>query len=336
MKKAVVNVGVVGMGRMGRSFAQIVNQLPDARLIGVSDVVEDIGQSAAKELETIYFRDAQALIARPDVQAVIVATQESAHVEPSVAALEMGKGVLVEKPIADNVPDAVKIMEAAQRTGAVLQVGHVIRFNTHWVTVKQLVDDGRIGTVQYIQTRLLNGRSAQQHLKGRCSLAHFLGVHHYDFVRWVVGSEPVRVYAQSQFTVLKAQGFDVEDSTFATFTFANGAVAVCETGWILPPGHPNCSDHRAWIQGTDGRLDLELLNQGIMLATDDRTAFVGTSFMPKVRGEIQGAFVAEVQHFLDCVRQGREPLITAQDAFIALKMAEAVIESARTNQPVQM
>jgi len=336
MKKEIVNVGVIGTGMMGRAFTQIISQLPDAELVGVSDIAEASGQAVAKEYGVPYYKDYEDMIARPEVQAVIVTTPEGAHVGPSVAALERGKAVLVEKPIADTISGALKMMDAAKRTGAVLLVGHVIRFNTHWATAKQAIDDGKIGAVQYIVTRALNGKSAQDRLKGRCSLPHFLGVHHYDFVRWVAASEPVRVYAESQFNVLKPMGHDVEDSTIATFTFANGVVAVCETGWILPAGHPSRSDHRAWVQGTDGRLELELLNAGFMVTNAENTAYTGVWFMPRVRGEIQGAFVYEVQHFLDCIREHKEPLITAHDALVALKMAEATTESARTHQVVHM
>jgi len=336
MKKAVVNVGVVGVGFMGRAFAQIIKQLPDAELVGVADIVEASGKAAAEEFGVPYYKDYGDLIARPEVEAVIVATSENAHVGPSVAALDRGKAVLVEKPIAEAVPDALKIIDAAERSGAVLLVGHVNRFNTHWASAKQAIDEGKIGSVQYIQSRLLNGKSAQDRLKGRCSLPLFLGVHQYDFVRWVAGSEPVRVYAESQFGVLRGLGYDVEDSTIAFFTFANGVLAVCETGWILPAGHPSRSDQRTWVQGTDGRLELELLNQGIMITDDQATTFVGTVFMPRVRGEIRGAFVSEVQHFLDCIRERREPLITANDALMAVKMADAVTESARTHQIVEM
>jgi len=336
VKKEIVNVGVVGMGFMGRAFAQIVTQLPDAYLIGVSEAVEAVGQAASQQFGVPYYRDVEELIARPDLHAVIISTSEDAHVEPSVAALSCGKAVLVEKPIADTVPGALKIMEAAKRSGAVLMVGHVLRFNTYWCTAKQAVDDGKIGEVQYVQSRLLNGTNAQDRLKGRCSLPLFLGVHQYDFVRWVAGAEPMRVYAQSQFNVLKAQGFNVEDTTLAIFTFSNGVLGMCETGWILPPGHPSRSDQRAWIQGSAGRMEIELLNQGLTLSTGEGTSYLGVAFMPRIRGEIRGAFVSEVQHFLDCVRENKEPLITAQDALMALKMAEAVTESARTHRIVEL
>jgi predicted dehydrogenase len=161
-------------------------------------------------------------------------------------------------------------------------------------------------------------------------------VHDYDVVRWFAGNEPTRIYAESQFGVLRGFGYDVEDANWALITFGNGVLAACETGWILPEGHPAGSDARLAVQGTDGRLDVELMYQGITLSTSVKSSHLDTLFMPRIRGELRSIFVDEVRHFVACVRDGAAPLVTAQDAIAAVEMAEAVVESARTHQPVFM
>ncbi len=336
MSKAPLGVGVIGMGFMGRAFAQICRQLPEAHLVGVADTLEAAGRAAGERFGVPFYRDHADLVARPEVQAVIVATPEDAHVEPSLAALERGKAALVEKPLADTVESARRIAASAQAHRAPLLVGHVLRFTTPYVLAKQTVDAGAVGAVQQLQTRRLNGKAAQQRLHGRCRLPFFLGVHDYDVVRWFAGSEPARVYAESQCGVLQKLGYDVEDTNWALITFRNGVLAVCETGWILPDGHPSRSDGGLWIQGAEGRLDVDLLYQGLRLATGERTSYPGTVFMPEVYGEIRAGFVDEVQHFLACARGEKEPLITAEDAVAAVRIAEAVIESARSHQPVML
>jgi len=336
MEKQPLGIGVIGMGYMGRAFAQICRQLPAARLVGVSDIAEDAGRAAADRFGVPTHRDWADLIARPEVQALIVATPEDAHVGPCVAALERGKAVLVEKPIADTVGDARKIAAAADRASAPLMVGHVLRFCTPYALTRQFVHDGRIGAVKYLQTRRLNGKNAQGRLKGRCSLPVFLGVHDYDVAHWFAGGEPRRVYAESQFGVLQALGYDVEDTNWALITFDNGVLAACETGWILPAGHPNTSDIRLAVQGSAGRLDVDLCHRGITLATEERTMYPDTVFMPMVGEELRAAFVHETRHFLTCVRDGTPPLTTAHDAIVALQIAEAVVESARAHRPVEI
>jgi predicted dehydrogenase len=335
MENARVGVGVIGMGVMGRSFAQICTQLPEARLVGVSDIKDPPGRAGAERFGVPAYRDFEALIAHPDVQALVVATPEDAHVDPCVLALQRDKAVLVEKPLADSSANAMKII-AAQRGSTVLMVGHVLRFSTQYVLTKQIVDDGQIGSVRYLQTRRLNGKNAQERLKGRCSLPLFLGVHDYDVVRWFAGSEPRRVYAESQWGILQTMGYEVEDTNWALITFENGVLAACETGWILPAGHPTRSDMRFVVQGSAGRLDVDLLHRGVALATEERTTYPDTVFMPLVRQELRSAFVHEMRHFLTCVRGHTQPLITANDALVAVRIAEAVIESARRHQPVEM
>ena len=336
MSRAPVGIGVVGMGLMGRAFAQICTEIAETQLVGVADTSERSARAAAEQFGVPSYPAAGDLIDRAEVQAVIVATPEDAHVEPCVLALERGKGVLVEKPIADSAAHGQIIAAAAERSGAVLLVGHVLRFHPHFVLAKQAVDEGAVGRVRHLHTRRLASIRAQERLRGRCSLPVFLGVHDYDVARWFAASEPVRIYAESQRGVLRSLGYDVEDVTWALITFENGVLAACETGWILPGGHPGGSDGRIAVQGTEGRLDVEVMHQGIMLSGPDRSSFLDTLFLPRVRGELRSIFVDELRHFSRCLNGDAAPLVTARDAIAAVRMAEAVIESARTHQPVTM
>jgi UDP-N-acetylglucosamine 3-dehydrogenase len=330
-----IGIGIVGTGFMGRAFAQICTQLPDAKLVGLCDVVDESVRGIADQYKVPAFSKYSDLIRSPEVEAIVVSTPEDVHVAPCVEALQSGKHVLVEKPIADTVADSQTVL-AATRPDLVLLVGHVLRFTTAYALAKQAVDEGKVGTVQNIYTRRLNGKSAQGRLKGRCSLPMFLGVHDYDVVHWLADSRPVRVYAQSQATVLEGMGFHTEDTNWAMINFENGVLAVCETGWILPPGHPSGSDSRLAVQGSDGRVDLQLLQQGITLSTPERATYTGTVFMPRVDGEIRAGFVSELQHFLACIRGERTLRVTPDDAVVAVQIAEAVLESAQTGQPVEL
>lgn len=334
MREDEIGVGIIGMGFMGKAFAQICNQLPDFSLQGIVDSVESIGDACADQFDTARFDSAADLINSPDIQAIIVATPEDAHLAPCLLALGQDKSVLVEKPIADSMPNARRILDAAAGSSGTLLVGHVLRFATNFVAVKQMIDEGQIGDVQYIHTRRLNGKAAQDRLLGRCSLPVFLGVHDYDVARWIAQSEPKQVYAQSQFGVLRQAGYDIEDSNWAMITFENGVIGICETGWILPDGHPAGADQLVIVQGSNGRVELDLAKQGIQLSTESNTLFPDVTFMPWIRGELRAGFVHEVQHFARCIRKEATPIITGKDATIALEMALKIIESARIGQAV--
>jgi len=336
MDRTPIGIGVVGMGMMGRAFAQICTEIAETRLAAVADISEGRARAAADRFGVPSYIAAADLIERADVQAVVVATPEHAHVEPCLLALKRGKGVLVEKPIADSSAAGQTIADAADQSGAVLLPGHVLRFHPHFVLAKQTVDEGRIGTLRHLQTRRLASARAQERLQGRCLLPIFLGVHDYDAARWFAESEPVRIYAESQRGVLQDQGYDVEDIVWTLITFKNGVLAACETGWILPGGHPGGSDGRISVQGSEGRLDVELMHQGIMLSGPDRSSFLDTLFLPTVRGELRSIFADELRHFARCLRGEASPLVTAKDAIAAVRIAEAVILSAQSHRPVWM
>ncbi len=334
MQNDQIGIGIIGMGFMGRAFAQICNQLSDVSLQGFYDPVQAVADACAEQFNTARFGNPEDLINSPEVQAIIVATPEYAHLEPCLLALEQHKSVLVEKPIADTVANAGRILAAAAGSSAVLLVGHVLRFATSYVAVKQLIEEGQIGEVKYIHARRLNGKAAQDRLLGRCSLPLFLGVHDYDVVRWIANSEPTRVYGQSQFGVLRASGYEVEDSNWAMITFENGVIGVCETGWILPNGHPSGTDQLLVVQGSEGRVELDLVKQGILLSTESNALYPDVTFMPWIRGELRAGFVHEVEHFVRCIRKEVEPIVTGHDATVALEMALNIIKSAKSGAPV--
>ena len=169
--------------------------------------------------------------------------------------------MLVEKPLASTIADGERIIAAARDGGAILSVGHLLRFDYRYAQIRRRCAAAMLGELQSLHARRWNTKSAQQRLRGRSSLPVFLGVHDYDLLRWIAGSEPVRVVAEGRSRVLAAQGYSVEDTNIALISFANGVLAVMEAGWILPEGHPSgllAADgrdrcHRDDQHGGDGR-----------------------------------------------------------------------------------
>lgn len=333
---ATLRVGIVGMGFMGRSYGRLIRQHPGAELAGVAEIDAATGARAADELATRCFPSAEALIAATHPDALIVATVEHAHRQPCVAALSERIAVLVEKPIATTEDDGHAIVQAARNSGALLMVGHVLRFDPRYVLLQQTVAAGEIGEPLTISARRLNGRGAQNRLRGRCSLPVFLGVHDYDAVRWIVGSEITHVFAQSHVGFLAGQGYPVEDATWALLTFANGALGAVEEGWILPDTHPSGFEQRLEITGTKGRVELADARQDLTIMTEHRAARPDTGAWPVINGQVTGALAREVDHFLDCVRHGQPPLVNGEAGLTALRIALAVEESARTHQQISL
>ncbi len=331
-----LRIGVVGAGYMGRSFAQLGQNHPQVTLVGIVDVNEQVANTVASSLNTSAYFSIEDLLDTVRVDGVIVATSESEHRQPCVAALKRGIGVLVEKPLAGTIEDGLAIIDAATHHAALLVVGHVLRFDARYARLQEAVSSGQIGETLSLSARRLNGKLAQDRLQGRCSLPLFLGVHDYDMARWIADSEVTHVMSQSRFGYLRSQGYEVEDVNWALLTFSNGVLAAIEEGWILPTGHPSGVDQRFEVSGSTGRAELVGTSSGLMLMTDDRATWPDTALWPTVHGRLSGALEREFSHFVRCLLREETPLVTGEDGLAAVRIALAVEESARTGMRIQL
>ena len=212
-------------------------------------------------------------------------------------------------------------------------VGHCLRFDPRYDQARQAVERGELGAVQTIYTRRANTVAAQDRLGGRCPLPLFLGVHDYDVMRWLAGSEVERVTAESKWGFLREQGFPVEDANCALLRFASGALGIAELNWILPRGFPAAGDHRLDVVGSAGSLSIATLETGLRRVDGQRAVQVDTASAPSVQGHPGGMFYFELRHFVDCVRGRAAPAVTPHDAVMALRIALAVERAAATGAP---
>ena len=176
--------------------------------------------------------------------------------------------------------------------------------------------------------------AAQDRLAGRCTLPLFLGVHDYDVMRWLTGSDVERVTAESKWGLLREQGFPVEDANCALLRFRSGVLGIAELTWILPRGFPAAGDHRLDLVGSAGSLSIATLETGLRRADGQRAVQVDTASAPSVQGHPGGMFYFELRHFIDCVRGRATPALTPGDAVQALRIAQAVERAAATGMPV--
>jgi len=331
-----VRIGVVGAGFMGRLYARLLHHHPVAELAGIADLDGAAAVAAAAPFGVRGFPAAADLIAVGGVDGLVVATVEDGHVGPCLAALGAGIGVLVEKPIATTVEDGQAIVAAAARAGALLAVGHVLRFDARYALLREAVRAGEIGDPLHVYARRHNGKNAQDRLRGRCSLPLFLGVHDYDIVRWTLGREVVRVGAWERRGFLSGRGYPVADVSVAALTCADGTLATVDLGWVLPDGHPAGYDQRFDVGGTAGRVELVGHDGGLAVTTDARVAWPDTALWPVVQGRPTGALARQTDHFVECLRNGLPPLVSGEDGLRAVRIALAVEASAASGQTVDL
>jgi UDP-N-acetylglucosamine 3-dehydrogenase len=329
-----IRVAVIGAGYMGERHARIYAGMPDVELVAVCDTREGAARDLAARTAASAYSDFGELLRRDDLDAVSVCTPDGLHRAPSELAMLGGRHVLVEKPIATTLADAGAMVEAAARAGVMLLVGHCLRFDPRYDQARQAVERGELGAIQTIYTRRANTVAAQDRLGGRCSLPLFLGVHDYDVMRWLVGSEVERVTAESKWGLLQEQGFPVEDANCALLRFADGVLGIAELSWILPRGFPAAGDHRLDVVGGAGSLSIATLETGLRRADGQRAVQVDTTAAPSVQGHQGGMFYFELRHFVDCMRGRATPAVAPHDAVMALRIALAVERAAATGVPV--
>jgi UDP-N-acetylglucosamine 3-dehydrogenase len=328
--KMPVRVAVIGAGMMGSGHAACVAQSARGDLTAVADVAVERAEELGERFGVPVCRSHQEAIARADVDAVIVCTPDWAHRQICVEAAEAGKHVLVEKPLAMTPEDCDAIIAAAG-DGITLMVGHILRFDPRYVAARAAVRSGEIGAVSYLYARRSNKIVQARRFEGKTTVLHYLAVHDVDWMLWAMDEPVTEVYAASSRKALQALG--VDDAVFASLRFAGGAVGCVEVGWVRPEHSPVDLDAYLEVVGTAGSAYVDTSNAGVLIE-GERIRRVDTTYGFALAGEVSGALREEVEHFLQCVQEGRRPLIDGHQARAAVAVIAAAAESARTGQPV--
>jgi len=260
-----LGVAVIGSGRIGTLRARLAARHPSVNFLAVSDLEETKARALAERTgANIYSTNNLAMISRPEVNAVIVSTSEHEHVEPVCQALELGKPVLMEKPLGLTLKDADRILAAVRKTGGNLRVGYIRRFKRCFARAKQQVLDGHLGKIMGGTARVYNTRAqAFEILKRNPEATPVIDVLTYfvDLMLWFNdGNPPVEAVARGQTGIFRERGYSVHDLTWAILTLADGAVINLGISYALPAGYP--------ILGQSDRVEL-LGTEGTMIIDDD-------------------------------------------------------------------
>ena len=330
-------MGIIGLGFMGRRYAQFVSQLEGMHVAGLYDLDRALADSTAAEFGGEVFESVEALASAPAIDAVMVCTPEHLHVEAAVAAVNAGKPTMVEKPIAHSLDAARAIVDAASATGAPLLVAHLLRFEQRWVAARQRIDAGAIGDVVSITTRRIGNVLDQEVLKGRTSIPLYYGVHDLDVMSWYAGSRAVSLSAVRRSGALQAKGYDIDDVYTAVITYENGVLGTAELGWHVPAEALAARTSGVVVVGTKGFIRIEQAETGFECWSDgglDRALDV--VFWFDAYGLPGGALGTELRHFAECARGACAPAISPDEAIEALRLSLAMEHAATTRETVDL
>jgi predicted dehydrogenase len=238
-----LGIAVIGSGRIGTLRAEMARRHPAVRFLAVADLDRDqVDKLAARVGADHHTTDPLSLIARDDIDAVFVSTPESAHVEAVIAALEAGKPVLVEKPLAMTLDGADRILSVLHERQGDLHVGYSRRFKECFLRSKEQLNHGRLGQVVGGMARVYNSRAqAFSILKRDPHATPVVDVltYYVDLMGWFLdGNRPVEVIARGQKGVFRDAGYGADDVTWAIVTLEDGAVLNFGVSYALPSRYP--------------------------------------------------------------------------------------------------
>ena len=361
--KKELGLAVVGCGVVGRIRATLAKDFPGIGWIGLSDMNERVGRHLKDDIDADYFTtDFRKLIVRPEVDAVIVATSTWGHVEPTLASVDAGHMLLIEKPLATDARESAAVLEAIQNAGVDAVVGYTQRFRRRFLVVKERIKTGQIGDVTAAVTRAFMNRMAPtgevRLTQDRRYLTPMVvsGTHSLDMCLWLMGdaAKPVSIYARSTEKVMSELG--TKDATFGVFTMEDGTIWSMNICWALPKEWPGAVyGLEIGIVGTKGVIDIEDTHRDVVLASElpqgpaynpdgltidvVRNVDFLTSFPPgdMYGGELWGPMREETNSWFQRIYNGKStPHATAAEGHRNLLLTMAMDLSAKRGMELEL
>ena len=329
-----LRIGVIGLGWFGEIHCDTIVGIPNLELAALCTRTPDrLAELAQKFNVGKTYRDYREMIADPEIDAVSIVTMWDQHTEPAIAALDAGKHVFLEKPMASTVADCQKIIAAAKRSKGILQIGHICRFNPRYRMAKQAIDAGRIGKIVAMSSRRNIPAAWTPEILNKIGPIVGDAIHDTDLMLWFTGDRIVSTYAQT----VDVRGLKHPDIGQTMYRFAGGASATLETVWCMPEKTPFDIDERMSIIGTEGIIHIQDTVPNLGVVDGNRLHSPDTTYWPMFDGVRGGALRAEFDYFANCALKGIAPAIgRPEDAAAALEATLAAEESARTGNVIRI
>lgn len=327
-------MAVIGAGHWGPNLIRNFHSGREARVRWVVDQDHARLSSVKRAYPDIRLSsDPRDALADPEVAAVVVATPTATHFELARASLESGKHVLVEKPIATRAEDGVALKDLARKTQRVLMVGHVFLYNAGVRRVQEIIRSGELGDVHYVSMERTNLGPIRTDVNAAWDLAS----QDISIANLWLEAEPLSASARGGVWINQGR----EDAVFATLTYPRNVLVHIHVSWL----HPRKA-REITVVGQRRMLTLDDMNLSEPLRIYDkrvdgpaRVPFADSfvSFRASIKeGDVtipriplSEPLTNECAHFLECVREGREPLTNADQAIAVVRALEAIDRSLR-------
>jgi len=326
---APMRVGVIGVGSMGQNHARVYSEIAD--LVGIADPDVKAGGAASNRFNVSYYTDSAHLL-KEDLDAVSVCVPTEHHTTVALAVIKAGVSLLVEKPLAANIADASRVVDAAERAGVTLSVGHIERHNPAIAAVKRHVQEGQYGDLVTATARRVSSFPGRVRNIG---VVMDLGVHEIDILRYLVGAPVESVFALGGRKVHSA----FEDHANILLRFQNGVHGFVEVNWLTP-----MKVRKLALTCLKNFVEVDYTEQSVTVSSSTLGPLDPFNLYQiplehhtqQIHVRKEEPLRRELEDFLDAVKKKRPPLVTGGDALETLRVAIAATDSQRTGKLVQL
>jgi predicted dehydrogenase len=338
-----VGVGIIGSQFISTIHAESLRACPQAEMRGVASATAEHAEAFADRYGIPrHFTDYRELLARPEIDMVVVGVPNHLHGPVAVDAAAAGKHVVMEKPLCLNLAEADRMISACRDAGVKLMYAEELCFAPKYVRLKQLLDSGALGRPTLVKQSEKHDGPHAAHFwdveRAGGGVTMDMGCHAIEFFRWMLGRRPITsVYAQMS-TAVHGERTRGEDNAILILEFEGGVTALAEESWTKLGG----MDDRAEVHGSEGVAYADVLHgnaietysaKGYDYAVEKAGSTKGWSFTIYEEAWNYG-FPQEMAHFVDCVQNDKSPAVTGEDGRTVLAVIFAAYESARTGRKV--
>ena len=318
-----LNVGVIGLGRLGRVYARdLAGRIPETKLVAVADLIGNLAKDIAEEFDVPKaYTDAQALIDDANVEAIVIVTPTHVHREHVIAAAKSRKPTFCEKPPALSLAEVAEMKSAIETSGMFFQMGFMRRFDAGYAAAKQAIDGGRIGMPLVFKATSRDPFRPSLEYANPASSGGMLidmGIHDFDLARWFMGDVNTvsAIGATIAYPELATVG-DI-DNAIASLTFTSGKLGVVDLTRSGIYGY----DISTEILGLEGTIRIGYLRETPIVVMT-KAHGVSHDTVPYFMERFRDAYTNQLQNFAQNVLQGRPAPITIDDGMEALRVGVA-------------
>ncbi|MFA6714867.1 MAG: Gfo/Idh/MocA family oxidoreductase [Victivallaceae bacterium] len=319
-----LRIGIAGLGEFGELHTLVFSQLPYVEVRRVcSRTASRAEEIAAKYKVASFCTDYNELATADDLDVISVANFGKDHIKAVIPALNTGKHVLVEKPLADSIEDAEAMVSTAKNARGKFMVAHICRFMPQYYRAKELASAGKLGKIRLIQTQRNNHYSTLSPGRKKNPLRE-TAIHDIDLALWIAGGRLESAYGYRQFNNSDREA----DCCLATAKLDNGVICSFTSSWLRRDAQPAGVDARLDIIGSQGELHIKMPPDNLVFINDHEHSHFNPETALSPATIRQTALAAEIEYFLKCVMLDAPPdVITPEEALETLRTTIKIDES---------